>query len=331
MILNDFDLLIDNSEKLNSIGGIFSSTNLLKCYALNLTFKNKVADTDRIKEAIKLIKQETSIFSNFRGNNLHLTAITLSIETNMKESFLQMKKIHEELKKEFFTNEYLVLATFVIYNSKDKIDFKTAVKNTRLAYNLMKKNHAFLTGSEDIVEAAMLATTKGNLDLTFDKIEASYKELNQNGFSKGQSLQSLSHMLIILEDFGLENKIPKIVNLKNAFSENKLSIKDYTLPFLAIASLSSKSENELAKETKKLSEDLKKIKGFNNFSLDYNIRELIALTLIIKEEIKDEKNINSILETVSSNIALIIEIAIQNAILIATIAVTIISSSSSGN
>ena len=67
-------------------------------------------------------------------------------------------------------------------------------------YKNMKKNHFWLTSADDYVFAAVLATTDLDLHQMDFRIEKCYNLLNQEGFWKGNDLQSLSHMLAIGEE-----------------------------------------------------------------------------------------------------------------------------------
>lgn len=197
----NLELFLCNNKILESVGGFFTNNDLKKCNALSLTLKNQKADADRINEAIKIIKKSQSAFSNFRGNNLLIIATRISFEIDMQSSFDQIDEIYIKLNKHFFKNEYLVLTAQLIYDSRNIIDIETTIINTRKAYDYMKKNHMFLTGSEDVSAAAMIAITKTDFDEAFDEafdeIEESYKLLKNKGFWTGNNLQSLSHVLVL--------------------------------------------------------------------------------------------------------------------------------------
>lgn len=57
------------------------------------------------------------------------------------------------------------------------------------------KKHCFLTSSDDISSAAMIATSSLNLENTFKEIEQCYRLIKNKGFWSGNNLQSLSQIL----------------------------------------------------------------------------------------------------------------------------------------
>lgn len=118
MIENKLDLLIKNSNSLEHVKSTFGMGTFKRCNALNLTIRNIDADVNKINDCIDLIRNNSSFFSNFRGNNLLTTAVNLSIQKNPEESFKDIMDIYNKLKNHFFTNQFLVLAAQIIYSYK---------------------------------------------------------------------------------------------------------------------------------------------------------------------------------------------------------------------
>lgn len=305
------DLLIHNSKVLENTGSFFTANAFRKCNALGLTLKNKKADADRINEAIEIIKESTSIFSNFRGNNLLTIAIRISLEIDMKSAFNEIEKIYIKLKNYFLTNQYLVLAAQVIYDSKNIIDIDIAVENTRKAYDHMKKNHIFLTGQEDITSAAMIAITNTNFDGTFKEIESYYTLLRDKGFWAGNNLQSLSHILVLSEG-SIEEKVNRVIKLKNSLLQEDISLKGQSLPMLGIVSFFNTDIDVFASKVKRAYDLLKKEKGFGMFSLTKQIRDMIAIAVVVADNI-DKFNVDDseLIINTTNNITLTVQIAIQ--------------------
>lgn len=150
MIDSRLHLLVRNSNNLENVKSSYLAGVFKRCSALTLTLKNLEADVEKINICIDIIKSNSSIFSNFRGNNLLTTAVNLSIQDNPEESFKEIIEIYEKLKYHFLNNQFLVLASQIIYNYRNDKNTDEIIVNTRRAYDLMKKNHLFLTGQEDI-------------------------------------------------------------------------------------------------------------------------------------------------------------------------------------
>ena len=247
MIENKLDLLIKNSNSLDHVKSTFGMGTFKRCNALNLTIRNINADVNKINSCIDLIRSNSSFFSNFRGNNLLTSAINLSLQNNPEESFKDIMDIYNKLKNYFFANEFLVLAAQIIYSYKGTNDVDIIVRNTRKAYNLMKENHMFLTGQEDICSASLIAVTSTNLDETFIDMERCYKLLRENGFWAGNNLQSLTHILSLFEGSS-EEKCNKVVMLDKTLRKYSTPLTSYALPILGVAALTINDNESFAKE-----------------------------------------------------------------------------------
>lgn len=324
-------LLVNNSKELDNAGGIFIGNSFRKCNALSLTLKGKIADANRINEAIKIIKNNTSMLSNFRGNNLLTTAITISLESDMEGSFKELISIYDKLKNLFFTNEYLILSSIVIFNARYRVNIDYAVKNTRVVYDYMKEKHRFLTGQEDISAAAMIATTSSNMELTLKEIEECYEALRNKGFSIGNNTQSLSHILPLFRG-SVDEKVSRIVKIDEALRDNGVPLKNYSLPILGIAAIITDDPNTFAKEVREVNERIKSEKGFGGFTLGSTIRNMIATGLVASyyvDRLNDEDK--QMLIDTTNNVALTIQIAIEIATASAAVAAGAAAGASSGS
>jgi len=157
MVNDKINLMISNSEEIDNVNGTFGMSIFKKCNALTLTLKNTTIDVSKVNLCRDIIKSNTSMFSNFRGNNLLTTAVNLSLEENPEESLKEVIDIYNKLKDVFMNSQYLVLAAWVLYKSRNKFNIDGVISDTRKAYDFMKGNHWFLTGADDVSAAAMIA------------------------------------------------------------------------------------------------------------------------------------------------------------------------------
>ncbi|MCF0148846.1 MAG: DUF4003 domain-containing protein [Clostridium sp.] len=317
MIESKLDLLIENSKSLDHVKSTFGMGTFKRCNALNLTIRGVHVDVSKINDCIDLIRSNSSIFSNFRGNNLLTTAVNLSIQNNPEESFKEIMSIYNKLKKHFFTNEFLVLAAQIIYNYKGTNDIDFLVINTRKAYDLMKDNHFFLTGHEDISAAALIAVTSNNLEETFMDMERCYDILRDNGFWAGNNLQALTHILSLFEGTS-EEKCNKVILLNKILKKHSTPLKSYALPILGVSALTISDYEAFAKELSLLNKYLRKQSGFGSFSLDSTVRNMIIASLLSLESIENNDSFikDKIIETANNitlNIVIIMQIAAASA------------------
>lgn len=312
MLNNKIKLMIKNSQGMNDVGGIFEVNVFKKCNALNLTLKNVEIDINKLKDCKDLIKNSSSIFSNFRGNNLLTTATNLSLESNPSESFNEIITIYNKLKQLFFNNQFLVLAAQVIYNARNKVNVNETIENTRIAYDMMKKNHWFLTNSEDISLCAMIATTSTNLEETFMEVEQCYNILKQETFWASNNVQALSHILSFSKD-PVKVRCEKVLNLNKALKNYGIPLKHYALPILGVAAIVTDDYDTLAKDILETDQYLKRQSGFGSFSLGYTVRSMISAAITCSQYIDNntDLDIKYTLTEATNNTALNIVIIMQ--------------------
>ena len=314
-IMNEkFNLFLENNTALQNIKGSWSMYEVQKkCSALILTIKNKRIDTDRINLALQIIKDNTSVFSNFRGNNKLNIAISISLE------------------EEFSSSEYLIIAAQIIFNSKERVNIDDAIRNTRVAYDYMKKNHRFLTGREDISSAAIIATTSSNFEQTFNEIEECYEILKSEKLSSSNNIQGLSHILSLI-NLSSKEKCEKVIETNLVLKENKVALKDFYLPLLGIVSFLSDNKLGFAKNIADLSKELKTHKGFGNFTLGSQLRNMISVVLVSMDYLDTlDSDLKSSLIDSTNNVALTVVIAMQTAVIAASSAAAVSAAASSSS
>ncbi|MBS5922527.1 MAG: DUF4003 family protein [Clostridium perfringens] len=282
MINERVDLLINNGEILDDIEGT-SERNIDRKYsALNLTLRNEIANVDRIEKAIKIIKENTSAFSEYRRRNLLNLAVNISLEEDMDKALSEIENIYINLKSEFSQSRYLMLAAEEIFFSRNFINVEEVIMNTKTAYKYMKKNHRFETKREDLCSAAMIAMTSENLKETFDEINECYDLLTECGFSKNNDLELLSNLLSII-NMPVDRKCAQVRDLATNLKENKVEFKKSTLPILGVAAFVTDDYNKLSKNVLDVSETLKENEGFRSVTVDEKVRNIMALILVVKE------------------------------------------------
>ncbi|WP_270659957.1 DUF4003 family protein, partial [Paraclostridium bifermentans] len=247
---------------------------------------------------------------------------------NKEKSFNSILNTYNKLKEnKFFNDTYLPFTAIIIDQNKNKVDIDTAIYRTKYVYDFMKNNHPFLTSSDDYCRAALIAINSKNLDSDLEYMENCYKVLNSKGFYKSNNLQSLSHVMVFDKNKN-EESLNKVLRIKKLLETNNCKIDGYGYPLIGAISLLECDEEVLVKQIKDVSDKLKDVKGFGNWSLGKNNRNIISAAIVASayaECFKEEGN----LDTITNNIFLEIIIAIEIAIMVAMIAA--VSAASSAN
>lgn len=326
----NINIFLKNNMALKNIKGSWKMYNIQKKLgALNVTLRNDEIDVEKINSAIILIKKNTSIISNFRGANILTTAIIISLENDMESSLKEIISIYNRLKQEFSISEYLIIAAQIIFSSKNIMNIDDAINNTKTAYKYMKENHRFLTGSEDIASAALIATTSINLEETFNDIEECYTLLKSKSNSSRNNIQALSHILSLI-NLPSENKCRKVLDMQSALKENNVPLKSYYLPVLGIVSFLTNNISEFAEKVANISQELKAYKGFGTLSIDSKLRNMISVCLVSMDYLNNlDNDLKLHLINSTSNVTLTVVSAIQTSIIASSCAAAAASASSS--
>ncbi|WP_054629288.1 DUF4003 family protein [Paraclostridium sordellii] len=328
IIQNKLEQFIENYQQIKEVKGSWSMGMIQYSCALSLTIKNQYANKDKIEENLKVIKDNTGIFSNFRGYSMYYTAILLSTKFDAQNDFREILDIYKRLKdKSFWGDTYLPFVAIILYENKNKIDIDTCIDNMKYVYEFMKKHHPFLTSSDDYCRIALIAINSKDIDKDLDYIEKCYENLKSNGFYPSNNLQALSHIMCF-DKHRNDESIDKIIKLKDLMAKENCKMDSYGYPLIGAISLLDCDEDTLVSQIKKVSDSLKEVKGFGNWSLGKNNRNMISSAIVASayaDYLKKESNV----DTISNNIFLDIIIAIEIACMVATMAAVSASASAS--
>ena len=114
-----------------------------------------MADGEAVKRCRNIIKQKTGIFSSFRGSLTLPIACLLAAGSDPEEKMTRALEGYAILKERFFSSESLALSAFLLADRQ--ADMACVAQRGRELYQRMKKEHPFLTSSEDSVFALLLA------------------------------------------------------------------------------------------------------------------------------------------------------------------------------
>ncbi|MBE5947694.1 MAG: DUF4003 family protein [Lachnospiraceae bacterium] len=300
----------------------WDSVYIVPVCASELTGKNIEADSERLLQCKKLVDENTGVFSSFRGN-VKLPIITKLAQDDYPAQKLEnTKKIYEILKKYFWGSQYLTLVATILADMVyvDEAD-RYAARGKRI-YELMKKEHPFLTSGEDGVFAVLMAfSEKEDSELIAD-MEACY-DILKGQFSSSNSVQSLSHVLALSEGTP-EEKCKKVFTLNQELKNAGRKYGTYyELAVLGAVSLVSDDMKALAEDMLSVDSFLANQKGYGFFGIDKKTRLMHAAMLVAGDYSKES---NTGTAAITGTLAMI---AAQQAAMCAVIASSAAASSAS--
>lgn len=312
----------------NTVNSMFKWENDLLVAAGSTVFfnRNVVADAAKLENCKKILKENVGIFSNFRGNVELPLVCMLAVSDCPEEKLQKTKKYYDVLKQEFFGSEYLVLAAAVLADMVPEEQVVRMAEKARSIYNKMKKDHPFLTSSEDSVYAVLMAVSEKGDEVLMEEMEVAYKKLKEH-FSSSNEVQALAHVLSIAEG-GVDEKCNKVVALYDALRDADVKYGKYhELVVLASLALLPVEQRVLVEDIKAVDAFLADQKGYGFFGLDKKTRLMHAAMIVSADYTKNE---NTEIAAMAGTLA---AVAAQQAAMCAVIAASAAASSAaaSGN
>lgn len=324
------DLMVSNFQAIKKT--FVWDMNISKHFAAMIAAnRDSIIDSEKIKKVRDYIKQETSWMSYFRGNSEFIVSSLLSNRTDYEALFDRVEDVYEIMKNAGFRRgSYLPLAALTLAMDEGKRSSQEKVDRAKHFYEMMKKNHFWLTGEEDYVLSSVLACSDLDIDGAFNDIEECYKILihMKFGFSSKNELQNLSHILA-LGDEKAERKCARAEKIYSELKKMKCKLSYFGLTALGVLTLATDDNTPAAEEVKLVFDYLKTKEGYGSWSLDSGTRAILA-TIIVADYYADNIK-NGLIESAISNSINSIIIAEQVAVAAAMSAAVTASAASSSS
>lgn len=265
--------------------------------------RGQQAQQEKLLYCRDLIKQQTSVFSQFRGN-IHLPLICLlAMEENPEDKLRRVLGIYQLLRKEFPASDFLVLGAFLITDENSSLDQITQkVQRSKTLYQRIRKNHPFLTSSEDSVFALLLTASQKDDDALLAEIEENF-QLLKTRYKNPNQAQCMSHVLTMADGTPYE-KAERVMKLHDAITlaGGKYG-RYYELPTLAALSMLNTDEKTLSMDIMDVYEYLGYQSGYGFWGLAKTTRLMHAVMIVSCEQ---ERNTAMDAAILASTLSLII-------------------------
>ena len=276
------NLLIENRDTIASLYKWESGLTHLCCSGI-FTMKGIKVDVGTLMQAKVLLKQQSSIFSEFRGMASPVVASMLSISENPKLLLAQCRTVYDLLKKKFQSCPYLPITAMVIAQTAAPDTYEQVVSRAHGLYKMMKKAHPFLTSSDDYTFCALMALSEKRDDTLIADAEACFAQLKGNGMSRN-GIQSLSHVLSLYDGSPMI-KCQQTLDLYQKIKEQGIHFgTSYELPILGILAMSGQNLTEIAANIAEIDGWLKQQKGFGLFGSVNTKQRLMYAALLAQPE-----------------------------------------------
>ncbi|WP_404332414.1 DUF4003 family protein [Mesobacillus maritimus] len=208
---------------------------------------SKEFQLERFLELADYIKNEVGLFSQLRSTHRFTVAATLETTTgNPKENFSHFLDIYQKLIKNGYSR---AIYSYIAAGTLLKIDphrVEEYVQKTVDVYRGMKEHHPFLTNSGDYPLASILAASSDkNKEEMILHVEDHYYALKKIGFTIGNDLQFLSHILALNEDQNPDESAEKCLEVKTLLEKANFKSKKIYYPYIGMLSYLDQVESEI--------------------------------------------------------------------------------------
>ncbi|MBQ8011097.1 MAG: DUF4003 family protein, partial [Oscillospiraceae bacterium] len=289
-LMNEYRKYLAYKEELSKVFKFETDAMLAVC-AADACSKEMAVDAEKIKACEKILKKNTGIFSGFRANVEIPVIMLLAGADDPEEKMKQANDFYKMLKKYHGDSEYLAYSAAVLTDmtTPERID-EIAERGKRI-YQLMKKEHRFLTGSEDVLFEILLAFSEKTDEAMIEEMEECYRILKQRRFYE-DAIQSISHIFTLAQGTA-EEKCSRLTALFDALTAaGKKYSKNHELAVLATLSLSDTPVEELAAEIIAVNDELAQQKGYKGVFGTDKQTTLMHAVMIVSNYHKETQNVN---------------------------------------
>ena len=256
----------------------FDSSFIYPAAANTLTAAGVTADPERLKECRSIIKKNISSVSYLRGTSDLPLICSVYTADDPTEAVTKTENIYKILKKQFSRSEYLALLAILSSSMTDEAGAEKIAERGKKLYDMMSKEHPFLTSSEDSIMAGFMAMSEKKDEELIEECEKCYKLLKSK-FSSKDTLQTCSHILS-LGEADAEYKVGRMVGIFDSLKEaGRKYSKYHELTVLAALALTDVSIKELTDNILEIDEFLSQQKGYGALSTDKKTRLMHAAML----------------------------------------------------
>jgi hypothetical protein len=281
--------------------------------AASFAEEDRTVDVELIKEAKKVLKEKTGVFSDFRSYNEITVSARMALSGNPEKYINELIEVYNKLQKgKVFGSSYRVLAAMSICDQGKYSEADSLIEKTNEILKGMKKVHPFITSDEDTCFAVLLAMTDKSVEEILTELEKSYQIMKKNFAFHDNAVYSLTQVLTAYEG-GAEEKCDKALKLFNAFKAAGAKYgKGYEFASLGSLIDIDADEEELVSEIIDVAEYLKGKKGFGMLDMGKETRLMFGTMLVSGAYLSGDYAANS--SAIGSDIGRIV--ALQTAIFV---------------
>lgn len=259
----------------------WQNRDIINVCAFLFTSLDKKIDSEKILNAKNIFKENVGIFSNLRGNCRNQIICLLSLSDNPTKKIQVILNMYKHLKKYFPGTEYIVLASALLCDVITVDKYDEVFTRAKGIYKLMKKEHRFLTSSEDIVMCLLLSLVDKDDQKIIEETEMYFSILKPT-FKSNNSRQSLAHIMT-LQNADMNKSCEKASDIFNGLKEKKIKFGEtFELPSLALLVYNDFEVDKILSDFIEVDNYLKNLKEYSWVSVSSKVRYTHVCMLLSK-------------------------------------------------
>lgn len=316
-------LFVENKNVLDK-SFVWDGATIMPVCAMLYAQNNQKVDVEKMKECRKLLKGKVGVFSGLRSYGEMVLLSKMALSENPTDYLDQTLQAYALFKKYKLSEDaFTALAAMLLVEHVDMTRWELTLEGAQRIYTRMKKDHPFLTGTEDVSFAILMAMSNLPEDWMMQEMEACYKALHKK-FGATDGLQSLSHVLAMDRE-ETSKKCETILELDALFKTKKKKFDSNGIVMYGSLYMMQMNRGELLDTIIEVDAYLKQQKGFGVFGVDSYQRLMYATMLVMNQYGQDNNMQMSVLNNV------IATIIAEYTAMVATLTVVMVASTTANN
>ena len=160
--------------------------------------KRQEPNDEMIRLCREIIRENTSFFSYFRGNGQEVFITELATEEDPGRVMKLALAAYDFLREYFASSSYLPFLALTMARLIRPEAFAEVSARAKDIYELIRSDHFWLTGQEDVVWAGLLAMKEGRTPEEMrDEMEYCFTRLTRGDIFHHNAIQTVSHALTL--------------------------------------------------------------------------------------------------------------------------------------
>ena len=286
------DLFLENRQIMKE-GAKFESESNCLFGAMLYTDENLVAKKKVLDNCLKIFKENTSLLSDLRFFSFPII-VKMALHKNPAEYLDNLKKNYKVLsKKSIFGSFYRILTSMIVCDYEKNISVEKLSAKEKKIYDMMKKNHPFLTGDEDLAFSTLFALSGRKEEKLVAEMEEYYLML-KDYISGKNNAQTIAEILV-LENGNKLDKVNKVLEIYSLLKVNKKKInEDFTYALIAFLASLKEDSNTIVNDILEVDSYIGSQKGKGLWSLGKGTRLMIAMMIVDSYYRKNDRQLRGI-------------------------------------